>query len=480
MRVQQATGIALCAQIPMLWAQSDYIPACPDGICPMLGRTFYLPSSNAGSMEGYPFALNTKLGTCASVRTAESSTRAMKTSNSMHELVEDQNSDFSLSGGFPTAALTVKASVDVRTSTSTELTTSFHAVDLDVTYVTHEVTLDRSTECFSSESDFDSTFLTAFQSLPDIDPAAVSESSSWAPYVNFLKNQGSHIMTEQSIGSRFQLWESSTSTENDILHTLQVKACANVEGTHGYAGWSVNACAAYNSSEKEKALETASVTKRIIQGGTTAARIAVLTRLSNTTLSEFIDSAPNGTHPVRFGYLPVWDQLISFYQQGCSENGAASAECKNVQRGYNLQAAYEGWLAVGCPKLTTSNGLVYQNMAIANPDATPITYQCEAAKTGCHSRSDCHNGGAIGTVCYCYGESCIDESGTIPGTSQKRDIVRGDQSGYFKSGVNGACYYLFAQPCLCNYEWAGGLGKRNLWVQDESLGSLAKSPAVLV
>merc|ERR1712048_120020 len=174
------------------------------------------------------------------------------------------------------------------------------------------------------------------------------------------------------------------------------------------------------------------------------------------------------------GYLPIWDTLVTFYQVACSKNGAASDDCKHVQRAYNLQAAYQGWLAVGCPRKETRNGHVYQTMAVTDPSATFKSYQCEAAKTGCYSNDDCHLGGA-GSVCYCYGETCIDTYETIPGTNEKRDVVRGSKSDHYNSGVNNACYYHFIAHCDCNYDWAGGFPKRNLWVQGQSVSSLPNS-----
>merc|ERR1712226_619324 len=112
--------------------------------------------------------------------------------------------------------------------------------------------------------------------------------------------------------------------------------------------------------------------------------------------------------------------------------------------------AYEGWLATGCPKLTTNNDLVYQRMAISNPSADIKTYQCEAAKTGCYHDSDCHIGGAIASQCYCYGASCIDTGDEVSGTDMRRSKVRGNKSGKTKSGVNNACTYHIGVTCRCH------------------------------
>lgn len=449
-------------------ATSDVYPAaCPNGICPGLGDTFYLPRADAVSVGGHAFVRDIKLGQCATVKTTERASREMKVTSSMKKMVEDTNNEFSLSGSYTTAALTVKGSVGVKTSESTDLTTTFHATHLDIIYVTHEVNLERSASCLGGDADLDTQFVESFQSLPEIDPERVQESSSWAPYVNFLKNQGSHIMVQQSIGSRFEQWESSTSSSSDIAKTLEVKACADVEGVAGAGGWSVKSCDAYNETEKREALRTTSYTHRVISGGTDATRIGLVERLANDTLQAFLDAAPEGSQPVTYGFSPVWETLINVYNIKCIKNGADSDDCRHRQIAYNLQAAYEGWLSFECSNLETTNGLVYQEMAISDPSATIKTYQCNAAKTGCNDDNDCHIGGA-GSVCYCYGPSCIDGGDELAGTVITRSTVRGDESGSYDSGVNNACYYHVGVYCNCDKNWSGGLAERQLWVQGES------------
>lgn len=243
----------------------------------------------------------------------------------------------------------------------------------------------------------------------------------------------------------------------------------------------MGSCADYSDSQKNEALKTQSSNHRVIRGGNTSTRIALLTRFSNETLTNFLESAPTGNHPVDYGFIPVWQILIDFYNQKCASAGATSDYCKHLQRAYNLQAAYEGWLAVGCPKQETTNGVVYQQMSITDINANTKTYQCDAAKTGCYSDDDCHLGGAL-SVCYCYGPSCIDGGEDVAGTSIQRDTVRGSESGHYYSGVNNACYYKFIAHCDCNSDWAGGLQARQLWVRDGALNLFSNSsrPSLLV
>ena len=57
-------------------------------------------------------------------------------------------------------------------------------------------------------------------------------------------------MVQQLIGSRFEQWTSSELSETSIGQTLEIKACAQVEGVQKGGGWSVASCASYSQDEK--------------------------------------------------------------------------------------------------------------------------------------------------------------------------------------------------------------------------------------
>ena len=89
------------------------------------------------------------------------------------------------------------------TGSSSDITTRFNSTTLDINIVTYSVDFLQNTECFS-KNNIDRTLLTEFEALALIDPSQVGSVSSWSPYVEFLKTQGSHIMMQQQKGSRFQ------------------------------------------------------------------------------------------------------------------------------------------------------------------------------------------------------------------------------------------------------------------------------------
>lgn len=440
-------------------------PACPLGVCPGLGNSFPLFNLNTFSVNtaGNVFFKTATVGSCANISAVAENSRSSSQVDSMQSFNSVVSTSTGLSGSISTLTLTAKGTAVAVTRTSSDTTSTFHASQLDVRALNSVVDFVKDGSCFSADN-IDLGFLQYFQSLPLISPTTAADSSSWHPYELFLSDAGSHIMMQQQIGSRFQQWDSSESTDSDIAETLLIKSCAEVEGIAGTTGWSVAACAAFNSTQKQKAMQTKSSTARIIQGGTEATRSALTSSLTQATLDAFISAAPQGNEAIGYRFTPIWELLHRIYAPRCS--AGFQADCNSVQRAVTLQAAYEGWIGVGCPKMTDGRGSPYQQMTATAPDVQGIyTFGCKVSKTGCRSDDDCHLGGA-GSVCYCYGSGCIDQGDAVnlvPG--QFHDTVRGDESGGYDSGVNNACYYHVAAHCDCSSGWSGGLPDRFIWSQ---------------
>src|SRR5262249_38608146 len=157
-------------------------------------------------------------------------------------------------------------------------------------------------------------------------------------------------------------------------------------------------------------------------------------------LDDFIDAAPQGDQAIRFIFKPIWGLLYGIYEPACAKAGPGSDACKNLQRAVTLQAAYEGWTAIGCPELKDGRDNVYQTMQIAdtNKDLNISTYRCRLSKMGCRTDADCHL-----TVldAFCYGQGCIDKGDAISGTTMFRNKLRSTQSGGNTEGVNRSCYW---------------------------------------
>lgn len=442
--------------------------ACPDGICRGLGHGFYLPDINGFDppSKGNDFFVNTRIGNCASLSPPrEAATRQFESTESMRELVRRTTAGFDLDANYTTARLTAKTSVSLRTGGDTTTTQRMTSTNIDITTPTRNVDFNlRARDCFNKDN-VDPADVKQFESLPLIAPERVNQRSAWVQYQTYLKRSGSHIMVRQQLGSRFQQWESSNASTSDILNTLKAKACLAVEKKGASnLGWSVDGCADYSEEQRIKASQTNSQSRQIVLGGTEKTRVALTQGVSKETIDAFIASASRGDEPIRFGFTPIWELWIQIYSPLCQGDG--SKDCNNLQRAYDLKTAYEGLLAIGCPELKTTNGTVYQALGLAGePDASGIRhYGCFVERTGCRSNNDCRVG-ASGSICYCYGPSCLDQGERIADTERFRTRVRGGREGNYDQGVNNSCRFRLGlgSSCSCNTSWSGGLPRRDLF-----------------
>ena len=467
------------AELPGLeLASVQSSPACPGNICPGLGNAFYLPDINATTFQtgGRVFFNERRLGDCVLRSNTAPSQRRFVASHSMERLISHVMSSASLSGSYRTKVLSMRGTTEAMSGVSSDVTTTFNSTHMDISAATHVVDFQQDSRCFA-DGNIDRAFLRQFESLPPMDGDDVSNGARWHPYVEFLKTNGSHVLMQQLIGSRFQQWESSTSTASNTARMLQIKACAEVEGKQTGGGWSVGACGAYSSEQKLEALAMEAKSERLILGSSATARAALLSKVDEANLNTFIRDAAEGDQAIQFKYRPVWDLLRTIYEPACEESPGNAAACANLQRAVTLQAAFEGWTAVGCQRLVTGNNVVYQQMRISAPDAHGIhTYQCTVERTGCRNDGDCRLGGLLGGACYCYGPSCLDRGEAISGTTMVRTTVRGSQSGGYRDGVNNSCNYRAgAVRCGCNSTWSGGLATRTIY--DQSVPALGAAVA---
>ena len=123
-----------------------------------------------------------------------------------------------------------------------------------------------------------------------------------------------------------------------------------------------------------------------------------------------------------------------------------------------MQAYYEGWLATGCPLVTTT-GQANNNAQMMVPDYTKSKnptgyYLCIRRCQGCHDRDqDCHFD-ASRTCCRAYGPAALRR---VMGDHVVRAL---DYNSGFCSNDNGCSYTLGGCHCDkpnqeegCNYHY---------------------------
>ena len=442
---------------------------CKDGICPGLGNAFYLPGFNVLShfTGGAVILQERRLNHCAVFSKVAQATRDFTFRHDTESTMSSMSTEANLSGSYDQMSLTLDATVKTATGYDTAATSDVQALTLDITFQRGVLDFVQDGDCWSAKN-LAPEFVSAFSALPDVKSPHVA--ASWAPYVAFLRAWGSHVMVQQTLGSRFQQWESTRAASKISEKTLAAKACANVEGvTATGGGWSVKGCAAYSDDERRSSLSVSTNQAQNILGGTVKTRQAILKDVSRKNLDAFIDSADEADEAIQQKWTPIWDLLNKIYGQDCTAGNKAG--CASMQRALNLQAAYEGWLAVGCPQIVARNkSIQYMRVASTDPGTGLKTYGCWAMKEGCIANSDCSNGGAIGTVCYCYGAGCVEKDKGQPidnpaSPTGYRNKIRSDQSGSQASGVNQSCWYPFLKSCRCDAGKSVGLGNRYLWLQ---------------
>ena len=473
------TAGAILATVPIVHATEE-TPACPNGVCPGLGQAFYLPGTNLldakSNSSGRAVFKDVRLGVCATQVDRKSSFRSFQTYDSASKLTEALNAGINAEAGFPVKQVNVGTTVEATTGRTSVQTEAFNAVALNIEFVNQVIDFNQTSACLSPDN-LDPSFQSAFEALALPNAEQAGENFTWAAYMLFLKNWGSHFQSQQWLGSRVQQWVSSKTGTIETTDTLKAKACFDLEGFTG--GWSASPCATIDSSKRYEASTKETNDRRYIVGGTTATRTALLQNFNEANLNQFIATAAQGDEPIGFSHIPLWSVLQEVYRTPCGQAGKGSIACQNLQRAVTLQAAYEGFGAYACGKRLDGRNAVIQTMRAQGPDGLGIYYfACHQSKTGCRENSDCKvYPGEFGFQCYCEGPSCIDAS-SIPGTALQRNFVRGKtEYDYWNSdkGVNASCEDKILS-CNCDEGWAGGQLARDIW--DQALpvqGSIART-----
>ena len=237
-------------------------------------------------------------------------------------------------------------------------------------------------------------FLDDFQKLPAkiADP---NNKNDWLPYDTFLTTYGSHIVTEINRGSRLRQWTFASSTEKYSERDFNVRACVDLSDDTG--SLDVNACTDITSEEKESVKKMTMSDTLVLKGGTSETRAKLREKRSAEDIQEFMKEAETSPGNVLYKFTSVW-QILKERYLGTNDDDLA--------RSLNLEAYYSAVLDFGCT--SSKDGSVSLRWMEQNSASKIPEFSCKIAALGCQSDNDCHIGGA-GSVCYCYGSSCVDD-----------------------------------------------------------------------
>merc|ERR1712216_137057 len=200
-----------------------------------------------------------------------------------------------------------------------------------------------------------------------------------------------------------------------------------------------------------------------VRGGSAATRGAIVQtgQLNQTLLQRFFDQEPEGA--IDYQFTPIWDLFVDH----------SAGDAATLQLAYNLRAAYEGLLPVGCPRIAVKDEteLVHTDVGHGTThidykqdvvqefrrlgQGETQQYECFNAATGCRQDADCH--GVWPTHCYCGGPTCFVEGDALLGGGFRTvvghywgkdhsDCTTGDCNGCYRSASDQHCHCAAARP----------------------------------
>lgn len=447
---------------------------CPEGVCPGLGKGFYLGKVNMEDpnqlLEGSDIFKNvTFVKGCEKYRKGGKNTKSVINTDNTESLIASISSENNLQGNFALKAVSVKPTIYFNTKYDSTKHKNITTSRLVLSNESGTITFENNDAC--RRDNLHPDFLEDFNKLP-VKIRNPENPSAWQEFYAFLDKWGSHVMTQITFGSKLEHWESHLDEGTTDIKKLEAKACLEIEGPEPIAkSITSSLCSKYDKSKREEASSIRTNNNTVILGGTDETRNKLLLNgLTDENIKKFIESSPMSNQAIGYHFTPIWE----IYQQvaitkGCIndiDSGLKSSKnCDDLQRCLNLEAAY-AYDSVNCEHLKTSNGISYQIFKANDPESIIKTYECSAAKEGCsHTSTDCHLkfGG-----CRAYGPSAFEKGDEYGSESGKfRTKVRGDAQGGASEGINNSCKFSGAQ-CKCDKMWSGGLPARTLWNQGRS------------
>ncbi len=436
---------------------------CPGGVCPGLGNAFYLNTKNVlGRLGGGRIIFDDRhIDGCVRWDPVGRTIDGFSYSDSSSEFISYLTTDSGISAGFETQALSFKSTFHITTGWEYSREESVRSNANDKRYPTGELIFERNSRCWSRENLSDD-LVRALESLPLVGDNPENE-ALWSEYFIFLRIWGSHIMIKQTLGSRFQRWESVEDTSEVTQRDLEIKTCVSVEGVSpANPGWSSEVCSQFSEAERQASQRHTTSGMTYVVGGTDETRKALLNELTEENLRNFIDSADEADEPYHYGWFPIWDLLSDFYLTDCVESG--SEACKNLERTLNLQVAFEALLGLECYK-EERNGTLLQGL-VKQEGGNFSRYVCQAEPLGCRSNADCNG---FWGFCYCHGSSCVDMDlkRSVGDPEEPEDHFNGirlNRSGNYNVGVNTSCELNWFS-CECD----PSSDSRILWRPERSL-----------
>ena len=249
--------------------------------------------------------------------------------------------------------------------------------------------------------------------------------SSWRRYDNFLRDYGTHIISDADIGASFKQWTSSKSSSRYTQEQMTIKSCVDFFGLQflNVLGIEIEACATVTEAKYRHVSNIEVSTYKELLGGSKQARDNFLSQRTPELLDQLITEGRKNETVIDYKYYPIWDVLMAKYKN----------DPPRFAKAHNLKQYYVGYLDFGCTEIE-EGGLKLRRFQHRDHsiEYEPV-FECVLERKGCHSDDDCD------VSSYCYGKTCVDHVPPAFGEKAEKAVIRRERSGDPNTGINTSC-----------------------------------------
>ena len=330
---------------------------------------------------------------------------------------------------------TMGATLNVKSESLSSGTTKVMGASFEI--YTHTRSISLNSNCFkTSAGQLTKEILTDFDALPTtIEEPANTE--SWQHYDIFLKRWGTHFTDQVIMGSSLRQWTFAKSSESYSMESLQVKACIDLFAFASDVPTKFDSCSEIMKESAAESSHMATSYNLEIRGATDETRNKLIMKRSPELVEKLLNEGSTMEKPLEYKYIPLWDIFLMKY--GYNKNRSKIA--------MNMKQYYEGMLDFGCT-LIEIGGVKARRFKYRNDDNRFPIFQCELAKEGCRSDSDCHIGPSL-SVTYCYGDTCLEHANPPYGSKAKTVFARTSRHGSYNGEINDSCEYELGVTAGC-------------------------------
>ena len=410
----------------LAWASVSAQSAPLNENAQIVGKIFYLPDYNILNeiTGGHDIFNSTAIQQCFLQSDVHDDNNELNWYKNNRELYKSLSIGAGLSGSFG-GLFTLKFSLESLYKTVSWRDTEIKSASLD--YGSYKQVVELNKLCALKSSMLTDSFIADVKSLPT-KIADASNEDQWIPYNIFLRKYGSHILTKLYLGARVQQFATTKNTTSYKESDYMARLCLDVAGLGN--SFNVSACANLSKEHRKESQTYNMNIATFIRGGDPNFRAKLQVSLDPDNIEPFMASAQQSANPIKYEFTPVWE-LISRLDGPFSDM---------YYRSLNMKGYYGGYLEFECPKRKTYDGYVLQQFVEVPQDRGH--FQCEFANEGCRSDSDCHI--KLGSMCYCYGDTCIKDD------KYGRPQSLTTQMGHYGQGINSYCSYRVGVWCGCN------------------------------